>query len=276
MSSHPVSLRAPRRRAEKGDGGSSAVWKVVALLLGIRGRRPRDRRGRRDAGGRPGARRGARRPGAARRSRMQHDHSAHAGRGDGPEPAAPELRRHDRAERRRTRQGARRLRRDAPARPAGNLVKIHMTLKDMTVQIAPGVKYATWAFDGHGAPGPILHVRQGQTVQMTLTNGGVDPALDRLPRRRIAPNMAFKDVAPGDSFTFRFVGERSRRLHVPLRDEAGARAHRERDVRRAGRRPGDAAPEGGPRVRPRRERVVPERRRHRRRRRRSTCRRRAR
>ena len=41
-----------------------------------------------------------------------------------------------------------------PAVPAGDVVKVHMTLKDMVVEIAPGVKYNTWAFDGHGAPGP--------------------------------------------------------------------------------------------------------------------------
>jgi len=40
-----------------------------------------------------------------------------------------------------------------PPIPAGDLVKVHMTLKDLTVEIAPGVKYNTWAFDGHGAPG---------------------------------------------------------------------------------------------------------------------------
>ena len=45
-----------------------------------------------------------------------------------------------------------------PAVPAGDLVKVHMVLKDMVVEIAPGVKYNTWAFDGHGAPGPIVHV----------------------------------------------------------------------------------------------------------------------
>ena len=38
-----------------------------------------------------------------------------------------------------------------PAVPAGDLVKVQMTLKDMVVEVAPGVKYNTWAFDGHGA-----------------------------------------------------------------------------------------------------------------------------
>jgi len=91
-----------------------------------------------------------------------------------------------------------------PAVPAGDLVQVHMTLKDMVVEIAPGVKYNTWAFDGHGAPGPIVHVRQGQTVEMTLTNGGAIPHSIDFHAARIAPNKAFKDVAPGESFSFRF------------------------------------------------------------------------
>ncbi len=91
-----------------------------------------------------------------------------------------------------------------PAAQAGNLVKVHMTLSDETVQIAPGVKYNTWSFSGHGAPGPIVHVREGQTVEMTLTNGGAIPHSIDFHAARIAPNLAFRDVSPGESFTFRF------------------------------------------------------------------------
>ena len=91
-----------------------------------------------------------------------------------------------------------------PAIPPGDVVKVHMTLKDMAVEIAPGITYNTWAFDGHGAPGPVVHVRQGQTVEMTLTNGAAIPHSIDFHAARIAPNVAFKDVAPGDSFTFRF------------------------------------------------------------------------
>jgi nitrite reductase (NO-forming) len=91
-----------------------------------------------------------------------------------------------------------------PPVPAGDLVKVQMTLKDMTVEIAPGVKYKTWAFDGHGAPGPVVHVREGQTVEMTLKNGGAIPHSIDFHAARIAPDVAFKDVLPGGSFTFRF------------------------------------------------------------------------
>jgi nitrite reductase (NO-forming) len=94
-----------------------------------------------------------------------------------------------------------------PAVPAGDLVQVHMTLKDMVVEVAPGVKYNTWAFDGHGAPGPIIHVREGQTVEMTLTNGGALPHSIDFHAARIAPDVAFKDVAPGESFTFRFTAD---------------------------------------------------------------------
>ncbi len=91
-----------------------------------------------------------------------------------------------------------------PAIAAGNVVKVHMTLKDMAVEIAPGVRYNTWAFDGQGAPGPVVHVREGQTVEMTLTNGGAIPHSIDFHAARIAPNVAFRDVMPGKTFTFRF------------------------------------------------------------------------
>jgi FtsP/CotA-like multicopper oxidase with cupredoxin domain len=92
-----------------------------------------------------------------------------------------------------------------PALQAGDLVKVHMVMKDRAVEIAPGVKYNVWAFDGdYSAPGPIVHVRQGQTVEFTLTNGGAIPHSMDFHAARIAPNVAFRDVAPGESFTFRF------------------------------------------------------------------------
>ena len=94
-----------------------------------------------------------------------------------------------------------------PVIPSGDLVKVQMTLKDMTVEIAPGVKYNTWAFDGHGAPGPVINVREGQTVEMTLTNGGSIPHSIDFHAARIAPDQAFRDAMPGESFTFRFTAQ---------------------------------------------------------------------
>jgi nitrite reductase (NO-forming) len=92
-----------------------------------------------------------------------------------------------------------------PPTPTGDVVKVRMVMKHKEVEVAPGVKYAVWAFDSkYSAPGPIVHVREGQTVEFTLVNGGQIPHSMDFHAARIAPNIAFKDVAPGESFTFRF------------------------------------------------------------------------
>ena len=203
MSSHPASIPAPRRQAGQG-GAASAAWKVVVLLLGIAvgvlaiaavvavqaADEARDQVNA-TSGGTPAT------------ATPAHDHSSHDATANQSLPlqsfAGTTGANAEALAKAHTAYDA-----TLPAVPPGDLVKIHMTLKDMTVEIAPGVKYNTWAFDGHGAPGPILHVRQGQTVEMTLTNGGAIPHSIDFHAARIAPNVAFKDVAPGKSFTFRF------------------------------------------------------------------------
>jgi nitrite reductase (NO-forming) len=205
MSSHPATIPAPRREAPRGSGGASALWKVVALLLGIAVgvlaisavvavQAADEARDEATAGG-------------AAPATAVHDHSSHASTSTSTAVSLPLQSFAGETAPNADALAKAHVAYDAtlPPVPAGNLVKVHMTLKDMTVEIAPGVKYATWAFDGHGAPGPILHVRQGQTVQMTLTNGGAIPHSIDFHAARIAPNKAFTDVAPGESFSFRFV-----------------------------------------------------------------------
>ena len=80
---------------------------------------------------------------------------------------------------------------------------VHLVLTDLTVEIAPGVKYAAWAWAG-GAPGPVIHVRQGQLVKITLTNNGAIPHSVDFHAARIAPNKAFTDVFPGKSVSYTF------------------------------------------------------------------------
>ena len=92
---------------------------------------------------------------------------------------------------------------EMPALQAGPLAKFNLVLTDRTVEVAPGVKCSAWAWEG-GAPGPVIHVQQGQTVQITLTNKGAIPHWIDYHAARIAPNAAFKDVMPGEAFTFRF------------------------------------------------------------------------
>jgi nitrite reductase (NO-forming) len=90
-----------------------------------------------------------------------------------------------------------------PAAPAGSVADVNLKLTDLTIDIAPGVKYSAWAWAG-GAPGPIIHVRQGQMVKITLTNNGAIPHSVDFHAARIAPDKAFTDVMPGQSVSYRF------------------------------------------------------------------------
>ena len=90
-----------------------------------------------------------------------------------------------------------------PAAPAGAVADVHLVLKDVTVQVAPGMKYAAWAWAG-GAPGPVIHVRQGQLVKITLTNSGAIPHSVDFHAARVAPDKAFGDVMPGKSVSYTF------------------------------------------------------------------------
>jgi nitrite reductase (NO-forming) len=92
---------------------------------------------------------------------------------------------------------------ELPPAAAGPTAAVNLILKDVTVQIAPGVKYAAWAWAG-GAPGPVIHVREGQLVKITLTNQGAIPHSIDFHAARIAPNVAFKDLMPGKSVSYSF------------------------------------------------------------------------
>lgn len=86
----------------------------------------------------------------------------------------------------------------------GKLVTVKIVLKDVTVELAPGVKYYAWGFEG-GVPGPVIHVKQGQRVKIVLTNKGMIPHSVDFHAARIAPNVAFKDVAAGESISYTFT-----------------------------------------------------------------------
>ena len=91
-----------------------------------------------------------------------------------------------------------------PAAQAGPLVQFNLVLTDRTIEVAPGVKYAAWTW-AEGAPGPVLHVREGQQVKITLTNNGAIPHSVDFHAARIAPDKAFGDVMPGASVSYVFT-----------------------------------------------------------------------
>jgi nitrite reductase (NO-forming) len=91
-----------------------------------------------------------------------------------------------------------------PAAAAGPVAHVHLAIADRVVSIAPGIRYHAWTF-GDSAPGPVIHVRQGQRVEVTLTNAAMMPHSVDFHAAQVAPNVDFADVAPGASKTFSFV-----------------------------------------------------------------------
>ena len=90
-----------------------------------------------------------------------------------------------------------------PLQP-GPSINVNLTVSNGKVEIASGVYYNAWTYNG-SVPGPVIHVRQGQKVNVTLTNHGtMDHSID-FHAAEIAPNMAFVDIAPGKSIHFSFV-----------------------------------------------------------------------
>jgi nitrite reductase (NO-forming) len=76
---------------------------------------------------------------------------------------------------------------------------------DATVEIGAGVEYNAWTF-GMRVPGPVVHVREGDEVQFTLTNnarsGGhsIDFHSAQTPW-----NLNYKTILPGESLSFDWV-----------------------------------------------------------------------
>ncbi len=99
--------------------------------------------------------------------------------------------------------------RDAALPPllgTGDSVDINLESTDATVDIANEVSYNAWTFGGT-VPGPVFHVRQGQTVNVTYTNkGNMEHSID-FHAAVIAPNVAYRSIRPNETIKFSFVAQ---------------------------------------------------------------------
>ena len=87
------------------------------------------------------------------------------------------------------------------AAPTGPVANITLTVKEVLISIAPGIAYHAWTFNGT-VPGPILRVRQGQTVHFTLINDGTMPHSIDFHAAQTPWNVNYQEVAPGKRFSF--------------------------------------------------------------------------
>jgi nitrite reductase (NO-forming) len=91
-----------------------------------------------------------------------------------------------------------------PALPASRTVSVRLALIDTVVEIAPGIRYRAWTFDGV-VPGPVIHARVGDTVDVTLTNtASMGHSID-FHAALAPPNVAYQTVPPGKTLHFSWV-----------------------------------------------------------------------
>lgn len=93
-----------------------------------------------------------------------------------------------------------------PALPpvsSSRTTRLHFTAKETPIRVRDDTVVAAWTFEGE-MPGPIVHVRQGDTVEFTLTNAGQIPHSMDFHAAQINPKVAFRSVVPGQSLTFTY------------------------------------------------------------------------
>ena len=89
---------------------------------------------------------------------------------------------------------------------ADGIVRIHLTAKEVISEISPGIYFNYWTYNGQ-VPGPMLRIREGDTVELSLTN---DPSslhhhnIDLHAVTGPGGGASITDVNPGETKTFRW------------------------------------------------------------------------
>jgi nitrite reductase (NO-forming) len=81
-------------------------------------------------------------------------------------------------------------------------------VKEVELEVAPGVRQKRWTFDGV-VPGPTLHGRVGDTFVITLVNNGSMGHSVDFHAGEAAPDDVMRTIPPGGSLTYRFTAERA-------------------------------------------------------------------
>jgi nitrite reductase (NO-forming) len=89
----------------------------------------------------------------------------------------------------------------APAALQGKTVNVTLTVKEVLISIAPDIAYHAWTFNGT-VPGPVIRVRQGQTIHFTLVNDGMMPHSIDFHAAQTPWNVNYQEVPVGKSFSF--------------------------------------------------------------------------
>lgn len=89
---------------------------------------------------------------------------------------------------------------------AQEVKKFVINAEEKRIDVGEGFRYDAWTYN-ETVPGPVLRVREGDTVEITLVNKGkIAHGIDT-HAAQLAPARAFRTVDPGGSHTFQFRAE---------------------------------------------------------------------
>jgi len=86
------------------------------------------------------------------------------------------------------------------------LVKFNLVAKEVISEIAPGISYNYWTYN-NTVPGPLLRVREGDTVELTLTNSEESTHSHSIDLHAVTGpggGATMTQVKPGETKTIRF------------------------------------------------------------------------
>jgi len=112
--------------------------------------------------------------------------------------------------------------------------KFKMTIEEVTIQVAPKLKYKVFAYNGQ-VPGPLIHVKEGDDVEVFLTNNTSSVHTIHWHgfyqrnnwRQDGVPDVTQKSIQPGESFTYLWKAVKTGSLwyhcHANVNEHVGIR-----------------------------------------------------
>ncbi|MDQ6960565.1 MAG: multicopper oxidase domain-containing protein [Mariprofundaceae bacterium] len=114
--------------------------------------------------------------------------------------------------------------------------EFNMSIDEMTIQVAPNLKYQVWGFDGQ-VPGPLIHVREDDDVTVHVTNNTTLPhtihwhglyQTDNWRNDGVAGiSEPLPGILPGETHAYHWVAEKPGTMwyhcHVNANEHTGIR-----------------------------------------------------
>ena len=112
--------------------------------------------------------------------------------------------------------------------------KFEMTIEEVTIKVAPKLEYKVFAFNGQ-VPGPLIHVKEGDDVEVLVTNNTSTPHTIHWHgfyqtnnwRNDGVPDITQSAIEAGDSFTYHWKAEKTGSLwyhcHTNVNEHVGIR-----------------------------------------------------